>query len=341
MKKLLLLLTLLPLISCQGIKEKFKGENTESPTEVLAEVNGDKITNQDLQPLIASQLLQFQTQLYDLKKQAVDSLIEDKLLNKEASKQGVSVQDLLKNQVSDKVGTVSDEEAKVLYEKAKDRVGGKSFDEVKEIIKKQVQQQKTLLAAQSYVDQLKSNSQVKIFLTPPKIDVGVDNDPFKGNKDAKVTMIEFTDYQCPYCSRAHPTVQELIKEYGDKIHYVLRDFPLEFHDKAPKAAEAVNCAGEQGKYWEYSDILWENQQALDVADLKKYAGQLNLDTKQFDNCLDSSKFANEVQKDQADGAKAGVTGTPTFFINGEMITGARPIEQFKEVIDRKLKESGS
>lgn len=174
---------------------------------------------------------------------------------------------------------------------------------------------------------------------PEKVEVSIDDDAVKGDKNAKVTIVEFSDFQCPYCGRfALQTLPSIRKDYVDtgKVKIVFRDFPLSFHENAQKASEAAECAGEQGKYWEMHDKLFQNQQALDVESLKKYAKEIGLDTAKFNNCLDSGSMASEVKKDFNDGVAYGVTGTPSFFINGQKIVGAQPYEVFKQIIDAEL-----
>jgi len=170
----------------------------------------------------------------------------------------------------------------------------------------------------------------------------VDDDPVKGNKDAPVTIVEFSDFQCPFCAAFYSqTLSQLEEEYikTGKVKLVYRDFPLSFHQNAQKAAEASECADEQGAFWEYHDILFEKQGEWSNAKtniFKDYAKQLDLNSNQFDQCLDSGKMADEVKKDLQDGSAYGVNGTPAFFINGELISGAQPIGAFRQVIDKYL-----
>lgn len=171
-----------------------------------------------------------------------------------------------------------------------------------------------------------------------------DDDPFLGKKNAPVTLIEFTDYQCPFCARHFTnTFDQIKKEYVDtgKVKYVVRDYPLGFHNNAQKAAEATECADDQGKFWEMHDMLFGNQQSLDTASLKKFAIDLGLDSGKFDDCLDSGKHEAEVKKDFADGSAAGITGTPGFILldkngKGKKISGAQPFSSFKASIDAAL-----
>lgn len=175
---------------------------------------------------------------------------------------------------------------------------------------------------------------------PAVVDVSVDDDPARGPEDAAVTIIEFSDFQCPYCGRFfQQTLPQLMAQYGDRIRFVYRDFPLDqIHPFARGAAIAAECADDQGKFWEYHDLLFSNQQALSGADLKSYADRLGLDTEAFAACVDDSRYNDEVNADLRDGLQAGVTGTPTFFINGRRVVGAQPLQTFQAIIDELLPE---
>lgn len=173
----------------------------------------------------------------------------------------------------------------------------------------------------------------------PRTEVSLDDDPVKGNENAPVTIVEFSEYQCPFCGKYFKeTYPKIVEEYINtgKVKYVFRDFPLSFHQYAQKAAEAAECAQDQGKYWEMHDKLFQNQKNLDIDSLKKYAKDIGLDVEEFNSCLDSGKYASEVQKDFNDGQKYGVSGTPTFFINGIELVGAYPFDSFKQIIDAEL-----
>ena len=176
---------------------------------------------------------------------------------------------------------------------------------------------------------------------PVKVSVSTEDDAIKGQANAPITILEFSDYQCPFSARFYSQVlPELEKNYikSGKAKFVYRDYPLPFHQNAQKAAEASECAGEQGKFWEYHDTLFENQKDLDTTSLKKYAKNLKLDAAKFDTCLDSGKMAPEVKKDTEDAAKYGVSGTPCFFVNGWRVSGAQPYNSFEEIIEKELKK---
>jgi protein-disulfide isomerase len=178
--------------------------------------------------------------------------------------------------------------------------------------------------------------------TPELVPATVDDDPAWGPEDAAVTVIEFSDFQCAFCARFYAeTLPQLNENYGDRIRFVFRDFPLtSIHPFAVKAAEAAECADDQEAFWEYHDLLFENQSALDVDSLKGYAADAGLDTEAFDECLDSGKYTSEVANDLQDGVAAGVRGTPAFFVNGSLISGAQPYAVFQQVLDAALAEAG-
>ncbi len=173
---------------------------------------------------------------------------------------------------------------------------------------------------------------------PAKVDIKIGDAPVKGPASAKVTVIEFSDFQCPFCGRVNPALKEIEDQYKGKIKIAFRNLPLPFHDKAHLAAEAALAANEQGKFWAMHDKLFANQQALDRASLEKYAQELGLNMNKFTAALDSGKFKDKVDSDAKEGAAVGATGTPTFFINGTRLVGAQPADKFKEVIDAELKK---
>ncbi len=173
----------------------------------------------------------------------------------------------------------------------------------------------------------------------PRTEVSADDDAFKGSADAPVTIIEFSDFQCSFCARFFSqTLPQLQTNYIDtgKVKFVFRDFPLGFHAEAQKAAEAAECAGDQGKFWEMHDKLFENYASLNVANMKQWASDLGLDTATFNDCLDSGKYESEVKSDMQDGQNAGISGTPSFFINGIKVVGAQPYSTFQQIIEAEL-----
>ncbi len=171
------------------------------------------------------------------------------------------------------------------------------------------------------------------------ISVSIDDDPVLGNKDAPITIVEFSDFECPFCGKhfltSHPQIVENYVNTG-KVKIVYRDFPLDFHKNAQKAAEAAECADEQGKFWEMHDKLFLNQDSLSMENFKQWAKDIELDAAQFNACIDSEKYVEEIQNDVKDGTKYGISGTPTFFINNQILKGAQPYEVFEKTIETAL-----
>ena len=187
---------------------------------------------------------------------------------------------------------------------------------------------------------LRKTAVVDVRLDPPRASVAATG-PSRGPADAPVTIVEFSDYQCPFCSRAEPTVQEVLRRYPTEVRLVYRHFPLDsIHPRARPASEAAACADQQNQFWSYHEKLFANQRSLGDADLLRYAEEIGLDTEAFESCRQSNEVKQIVSKDQRAGAAAGATGTPAFYINGIHLSGARPIDDFVDVIESELERGG-
>jgi len=311
-----------------------------SPDTVVATYgDGQKITFGDLNDRIKDQLANLDKQKYQLRKQGIDGLVVERLVQAEAKKRNLTEEQLIKAEVDDKIPQPPEAELKKLYEEAKERLPpGTTFEQVKPQIVDFLTGSKKQERAREFFNELKSTANVKITLPEPARErkTVAATGAAKGPENAPITIVEFSDFQCPYCSRANESVEQVMKAYPNQVRLVFRHFPLDFHQQAPKAAEASLCAQDQGKFWEMHDKLFANQKALEVPALKGYAKELGLDTGKFDKCLDSGEKAATVQADLADGKKVGVNGTPAFFINGVLLSGAQPFDEFKSVIDSEL-----
>ena len=319
------------------------GGSPDASTSV-ATWEGGALTYGDIEAGISGRLIRLQIDYlegrYQAESQALEAMIGDKITEAEAKARGMDAAALLKAEIDDKVATPTEEELRVVYEQMKRRFGGKSFEEVREqLVQGMMQQQKGQRFAE-YMTELRDKYKVSVTLPRPelpKIEVSKDDDPMLGDPNAQVTIIQFAEFQCPYCGKSKETVDRILKEYEGKVNMVARDFPLGFHDRAIPAAVAANCAGEQGKYWEMYDILMANQRALGDEDLAGHATKAGVpDMDKWTACLSDPAQAEEVNKDFQDGSAVGVTGTPAFFINGVMLSGAQPYEKFKEIIDQEL-----
>ena len=307
---------------------------------ILAKINGEPITDAEVSERVKNNLRKVESQIYDIKKEGLDAIIEEKLLTIEAKKKGVSADELIKTEIESKVEEPTEAEISTFYNMFKKRFKDAPLDQVKDKLVDQIKSTKRQTAYGQFIESLHKSAKLEILMARPRVEVAVDDDPSKGNAKAPITLIEFSDFQCPFCKRARETVNKVLETYGDKVHYVFRDYPLSFHKQAKKAAEATQCAGDQKKYWEYNALLWEKQGQQEIDKLKEYAKELGLNEKQFSQCLESDKYAEEVDKDLEDGITAGVSGTPAYFVNGMLISGAQPFERFQELIDEELERLG-
>ena len=307
---------------------------------VLAVVNDKNITMGDIEKSLRPLIFNVQEQVYALRKQDLELKINDTLLSQEAQKKAVTTRALLDTEVSAKVPRVTEAEAQTFFDQNKDRISG-DFAQTKAQIIQYLQDRKENEATAAYAAQLRRAAKVETNLTAPEspsFEIATDDQPVKGTANASVTIVAFTDFECPSCAKQHPVLERIMTEFGDRVKLVVRDFPLTQHPNARKAAEAAEAAREQGKYWEYAGVLFRNQSALGIDKLRQYATEVGLDRARFDASLDSGKFAEKVQRDVIDGHKLGVNGTPTIYINGKRVSDYS-YENVKAVIEAALKQT--
>jgi protein-disulfide isomerase len=305
-------------------------------TRVLATIKGESITLAEVEDSLLPLVFEVQEQVYKLRKDQVELTINDTLLTQEAAKRQITTTALLDSEIKPK--PVSDEQIRLFYEQNKERVSG-DFTQTKDAIKQYLEQLELRAAERAFVDKLRATASIQVFLIAPEspvFSISTTDQPSLGNADAPVTIIAFTDYQCPSCAALHPELERLVKEYTGRVRLITRDFPLNQHPEAFKAAEAAEAAREQGRYWEYVQILLRNQSALGVEKLKDYAGELKLDRARFDSALDSGKFTEAVQRDVEDGMKLGINGTPTLFINGRRVS-VKGYDELKASVEAAFK----
>lgn len=275
--------------------------------------------------------------LYDARRRAIDEIVAEELFAREANTRGITPDALVQQEVVSQVGPIEDADVVAWYQQNPDRVKGIPLDEVRGQIRQFLQQQRVSRASAALIERLKVTTTVEVTLEPPRVTVTIpDEAPAIGPASAKVQIVEFSDFQCPYCAQVAPMARRLADTYGDKVRIAFRNFPLPNHPQALKAAEAARCAHAQGKFWPYHDRLFANQKALMPADLKRYAAELGLDQAGFATCLEGGTFAGVVQGDLRDARSSGVSATPTFFVNGRLLSGAQPFESFQRVIDEEL-----
>lgn len=308
--------------------------SASQPKQPVATVNGLTIYDSDL--AVEGQLQSLRSQEYEIKRKALDPLIDQRLLENAAKEKGLTADQLLHQEVDAKVQDPSDDEVKGYYLAQSARLNRPLDDALKAQVRQAIRQAQMTQLRNDFMKQLRDQSKVVVLLSPPRVQVAYDAKRLRGNAKAPVMLVEFSDYQCPYCHQIEPTVKNLIAKYGDKISLSYRDFPLtSIHPNAMIAAEASRCALEQGKFWEYHDQLFTST-SLEKNSLVDYARNLKMDDKQFESCLTTEKYKADIEKDEAEGRSAGVNGTPGFFINGVFVNGAKPESEFTKVIDDEL-----
>lgn len=314
----------------------------QTADDVVATVGSQKITMAELDEHVATQLREMQEQAFEVKKQGLEQMVNQRLVQAAAFKKGQTEEQFMKEAVEAKVTPPSDKAVKAFFEQNSAQLPpGAKFEEYKDRIVMFMTRQAQSDAAKDLFDALKAENKVEITLAePPKPRIAVEAEgPSVGPKDAKVTIVEFSDFECPFCARGRENVAKVMAKYDGKVRLVFRQFPLSFHAHAKKAGEAALCAHAQDKFWPFHDALFAEQKKLSVEDLKATAKALGLDEAAFAKCLDSGAMTETLAKDMAAGAKAGVTGTPAFFVNGVMLSGAQGPEAFERIIDQELKGS--
>ena len=336
MKRISLWLPMLLLVACGKAGQPPSVDAAAVPAGApLAILNGQPITDEEIRKVVGGRLSQAEMGLYEAREDGIHQVIENRLLEAEAAKRGITREQLLEKEVNSRI-KIGDSEIQKFYNEKKGQMGGKKLGEVKGQITAFLSREASQKLYDKMVGTLKKKADLAILIQPPKVEFNVGDAPSIGPRDAPVLLVEFTDYQCPFCSRARPTINQVLDTYKGKVRYALKDFPLSFHRESFKAHEAAHCAGEQGKYWDLNKKIWENQKSIKLEDLKKYAQEIRLNTQKFNQCLDEGKFSERVRTSLEEGQAVGVSGTPAFFINGRMISGARPFENFKEIIDAEL-----
>jgi protein-disulfide isomerase len=310
----------------------------QEPREIVAKVDGENISVKDLRDAAGVSLARLEDATYRLKQQALQSLIEDKLLAHEARRRNVPLESLIETEITSKVATVTPQEIDTLYEIYEKR-WQKPKAEVEGQLRSLLLEQKIKVRRHEFAQALQANAKVSVYLdsaAPVRAVVGVDG-PSRGPASAAVTIVEFEDFQCPFCKGAQDIMEQVLARYKDRVRMVHRDLPLRtLHPASWKAHEAGRCAEEQGKFWEYRALLYKNAPGVSPDQLNNYASQAGLNISDFTKCLDSEKFNAVIQKDEDEANRLGIQGTPFFFINGRLLSGAQPMSEFVRIIEDEL-----
>lgn len=274
---------------------------------------------------------------YRIKRQILDEIIEEELLRQEAARRGIFTEDLLKIEVEGKLVEPTGDDVKATFERLRASQADKPVAEVIRLMGASLAREERIAQRRAaFIGELRARATVSVLLEPPRVQVGLGDAPVRGAPDAPVTIVEFSDFRCSYCAQAVPTLRKVEERYGQNVRLAFRNYPLSIHEQAPKAAEAAACAQEQGKFWEMHERLFAQQNRLGADDLNRRADELGLDRGRFDLCLQSGKYAQRWRDDRSEGSRLGVTGTPTYFVNGRLLSGSQSLEAFMRVIDEEL-----
>ncbi len=319
----------------------------EAPAgEAIARIGGEAVTTAELDAWIKEDLFRQQTEgkgaaaLHQLRSEALERMIDERVLEAEAAREGVAVDALLERAAQGE--PPSDEEVRAFYDQNQARMGEASFEDISPRIREFLQRQSAGEAVSRYVATLRDGAGVEVDFEPPRVEVAATG-PALGPDDAPVTVVEFSDFQCPFCARAGPTIKQLVARYPGQVRVVYRHFPLSsIHPDAQRAAEASACADDQGKFWEFHDAVFAaGTQSLTAEMLQGLAEQVGADRESFRQCLADGRHRAAVLGDLQDGRRAGVQGTPAFFVNGVMLSGAQNLDAFVRIIDSELERLGA
>jgi protein-disulfide isomerase len=328
------LIQCIALLACLGAQVFPEDVPKKGP---VALINDEPITIDEVEKPLGAQISRLEEQIYALKRQRLEGLIQMRLLAKEASKRGLSVPALLEAEVSPKISPVTEQEIEAYYQANKAKYPG---DNYRQTIQSQLANQRRGARQQAFIQALRAQADIVINLKPPPIyraDVSTGGAPIRGSVDAPVTIIEFSDFHCPYCKQVQPTLKRILSDYSGRVRLAYRDFPLDqLHPSARKAADAARCANDQGKFWEFHDKLYGGGTDASLETLTRLAGEIDMDAAAFQQCIATGKHRSEIDRDIQEATGFGVNGTPGFFINGRLVSGAQAYEGFAQIINEEL-----
>ena len=328
------------------------GSADQEVGDVLATVGGEEVTRAEVEAAAAEALEQVEQGLVQCRAEAelqrhqviegeTRKLVRERLLKAAAAERGMTEDQLLQTEVQSRVAAVTPADVDAFYEGNRDRIGPVTKEQVAPQIEQYLRQQRESEAYQAFIAGLEEANQVAYEIGPYRVEVATAGEPARGSAEAPVTIVEFSDFECPFCSRVVPTLEQIQGHYGDQVRLVFKQFPLrKIHSNAQKAAEASLCAQDQGKFWEMHDAMFADQQNLAIPGLKAKAATLGLEAGDFAQCLDSGKYAEAVEEDLQEGSAIGITGTPAMVINGRLVSGAVPYEEIAKVVDEELERRG-
>lgn len=341
----LLVLSISNFLITKGMPVSAQADSAMRDGSVVAKIGKKTISVLELESPLASKIYRLNNDIYYLKRERLEELIYESLLSQEAEKKGTTAEELAKTLSSGRV-LVTDEEVEDYYQKNRSRfVGwGGTQEELRKQIGEYLQDLKDREEIKKMTDPLRARYPVHVYLKEPPLpfsNVSVGGSPVLGPVDATVTVVEFSDYLCPVCRKSHGITKKIRETYADRIRWVFKDYPLKRHKGAKKLAGAAHCAAEQGKFWEFQDLVFDAPQNADIEELMGYARQLDLDVDRFTQCYENENYLEHVEADIQAANAAGVGSTPSFIINGRLHPGSMSYKEFKKIIDEELNRSSA
>ncbi len=309
----------------------------QSANKIVAVVNGTAITERELDSSLISQLFPLEQQIHAIRKTALDNLVVRAVLEGEAKRQSISIEELMSQMTAGRIAVLPAEVDRV-YDENRSAFGTMSPDEAKQMLRLDLENQARMRNYREAIGRLKQRATVELFLEEPRLPLIATGARItsKGASDAKITIVEFADFQCPYCKECQSAIKQVLKSFGGDVRLVFKHLPLDIHSEAFSAARAAFCAGEQGEFWKYHDALFATE-SLSPVSLTKLATDSGLSMPQFQACLTAEESRVAVLQDKAEATRFGIDSTPTFIINGKLVRGAIGFEEFKTLVERELK----
>lgn len=307
--------------------------------EIAAKAGDITITDKELFSGIESEIYEAEMKIFDIKFNRLNALLLEKLMKNDPKSKGLTNDQYMEKFIANKI-KITKKEIDAFVEDRK--IPKQQLNpQIIEKIKNFLSIEKKRAATQTWLAEKTSKSGIEVFFQKPNrptFDVKLGNAPSFGGKDAKVTIVEFSDFQCPFCAKGAKVLKDLKKKYGNKIKVGFKQYPLPFHSQAKKAAVASLCANEQSVdlFWRLHDHMFANQSELSADQLKKAGKKIGVNSEKFNKCLDDNKYIAQVEKEIQEGKDIGVKSTPTFYVNGKLVSGAQPLEVFSEIIDKEL-----
>jgi protein-disulfide isomerase len=314
------------------------GSPKPAAVQGIAEINGVVITRAEFESKNSTRLFQARNTYFEAEKKALNEYIDERLLEEQARKEGISVPELYDRHVKSALPPDPSDEALRIYFEGLDTK--ESFESMRDKIREHLRQRRLEKVKAAYIESLRKDAKILAHLKAPRMEVPLQDYPVRGERQAPVLIVEYADYECPYCQQIEPVLQRVRNTYVGKVAFVYKDIPLPNHPNAQKASEAKLCAGMQGKYWEFHDLLVDSKQ-LQLPALKDFARSLKLNGEEFSRCLDSGAQAGIIRAAITEAQNLGVQGTPSFFINGRFFSGALTYEALSAVVEEELQSSSA